>query len=260
VGIFFAICLLHRLVTRPAAPVGVAGLDVGVSKFFSIFLACILIGVALSALSHFLLVKIFKLEESGNGQTLRLFVMQLIIVGLAIAAARRWKIFSRDRSRHTNYHLEVIGSAIYNSGVLIPMVYICVVIWKQCLDMLGVAVQTQEVVKILQGATGNYRILFLVQAVIFTPIFEEIFFRGFIYKSLKSITVGSIANLLTALLFAVLHGNILSFVPLFAMSVGLVNVYERNGDIREPMLIHSFFNAANAIFIIGEAASHGTIG
>jgi membrane protease YdiL (CAAX protease family) len=231
----------------------------GVASFFLIFPAYILINVVLAALVHFVSMKFeFSMaEKSGNVQTIKLFVIQGISVLLVLWGACRWKLFRCDAPRHARSPIKFLGSAIYNAGVLIPLVCICAAIWEYCLGQLTIPRKEQVAVEICRNASGNCLVLFAIQAAVFAPIIEEIFFRGFTYRALKGMTTGRVANIATAFMFALLHNNIYLFLPLFAMSMLLVNVYERSGNIREPILIHSFFNATNMIIILCGAAFHG---
>ena len=87
---------------------------------------------------------------------------------------------------------------------------------------------------------------------IIAPIFEEIVFRGLFYKALKNFTPFIHASLISSIVFALIHKNILSFTILFTLSLFLTWIYERTNSILYPILAHSLFNLTTIIFILVE--------
>ncbi|MFP6900531.1 MAG: CPBP family intramembrane glutamic endopeptidase, partial [Opitutales bacterium] len=57
------------------------------------------------------------------------------------------------------------------------------------------------------------RIAFL--AIVFSPLTEELFFRGILYRILKSVLNMGPAMFITSFAFALAHLNLLAFIPLF---------------------------------------------
>jgi len=49
----------------------------------------------------------------------------------------------------------------------------------------------------------------------------------------------------TAGLFALIHFNLLTFLPLMALALVLTYLYERTNNLLAPIAAHSFFNALN---------------
>lgn len=88
-------------------------------------------------------------------------------------------------------------------------------------------------------ATG----ILLAGAVILAPITEELVFRGFIYRFLKSKTSTLAAQVLSGALFALIHVNLLSFLPLVVLGILLARAYEKSGNILVPICFHACFNA-----------------
>ena len=87
-------------------------------------------------------------------------------------------------------------------------------------------------------------------AVVAAPLFEELFFRGFAYPVLKQ-RLGAVAALVTvSVVFALIHFNLPSMAPLFALSLGLGVVYELTGSLVAPIVMHALFNAANVAMLL----------
>lgn len=92
----------------------------------------------------------------------------------------------------------------------------------------------------------------LLDVLVIAPIVEEIIFRGYLYRLLKSKIPIAFSMIISSTLFAIIHFNILSYTLLFVLSIFLTYIYERNGSIVCPIIIHFLFNLMMCIFIIYE--------
>ena len=90
----------------------------------------------------------------------------------------------------------------------------------------------------------------LLQVLIIAPVVEEIIFRGYIYRILKTKVPIMFAIIISSILFSFIHYNVLSFILLFVLSIFLTYIYERNGSIMCPIIIHSLFNLIMSALII----------
>ena len=96
--------------------------------------------------------------------------------------------------------------------------------------------------------------LFVVIAVVFAPLFEEIFFRGFVYKGLRNSWGWWPAALGSAAVFSMAHLQLTVFVPIFALGVALAWVYERTGSLWTSIAMHAIFNGlAVLVWALGVA-------
>ena len=85
-----------------------------------------------------------------------------------------------------------------------------------------------------------YYSLFL--AAIFGPIFEEIFFRGFLYPIVKQRAGVSVALAVSAGFFALIHDSTFAFWPVFVLGLGLAVLYEKRGSLLASMTLHITHN------------------
>ncbi|MBL7085186.1 MAG: CPBP family intramembrane metalloprotease [Candidatus Omnitrophica bacterium] len=81
-----------------------------------------------------------------------------------------------------------------------------------------------------------------IMVVILGPIVEEAFFRGFAYNAIKRKWGTSKAALLTAVVFAGLHGTLIGFLPIMALGLLLVYMYEKTGSLVSSITIHILHN------------------
>ena len=86
-----------------------------------------------------------------------------------------------------------------------------------------------------------------VAVIVVAPVTEELFFRGFFYRALRSRMIVFWAALIDGLLFGSLHFQSLesaaSIVPVIAVfGFGQCLVYERTGSIFAVIAVHASFN------------------
>ncbi|MBE3581502.1 MAG: CPBP family intramembrane metalloprotease [Thermoanaerobacteraceae bacterium] len=81
------------------------------------------------------------------------------------------------------------------------------------------------------------------------PLTEELYFRGFLYPILKA-RYGLLAGqILSSLVFALLHFDWLRFLPLAMGGLGLVYLYERSGSLITPVVAHGTWNTIMILII-----------
>jgi len=143
--------------------------------------------------------------------------------------------------------------------MLLPLVWLSSMLWSGVLSILRAlglveAFEPQPLITLFQAGGELLPILLLVaMAVIVAPIVEEIIFRGCIYRFLKSQMTLLPAQMLSGAFFALLHGNLMSFLPLVVVGILLARVYEKSGSIGVAIWFHAFFNAfsLSMLFITG---------
>lgn len=87
----------------------------------------------------------------------------------------------------------------------------------------------------------------ITTTVIFAPIFEEWLCRGMILRGLLQKTKPVWAICISALAFALIHGNIWQGIPAFILGILFGYVYYRTGSLKLTMLMH-LTNNAFAVF------------
>ena len=110
--------------------------------------------------------------------------------------------------------------------------------------VIGKGEQLQEVVRTLIGTDNpTLKAILAITAIIIAPLVEEIIFRGYLYPVIKRYSGCLFAAIMTSLLFAIVHGNLPSIVPLFILALILTFAYETTGCLWVPIATHSLFNA-----------------
>ncbi|MBW4526562.1 MAG: CPBP family intramembrane metalloprotease [Phormidium tanganyikae FI6-MK23] len=108
----------------------------------------------------------------------------------------------------------------------------------------------------LEGRDPIALILFFVTAAIAAPLFEEIFFRGFLLASLTKYFSTWQAILLSGLIFAIVHLSLSEVAPLTVLGIILGFVYTRTQNLMASVLLHALWNSGTllALFLLGSVA------
>ena len=119
------------------------------------------------------------------------------------------------------------------------------------ISLTDVTPQMQVPVQILQTNIAlSRRILFALAAIVFAPVVEEALFRGILYPLIKRRGFPRLALWGTSLLFAAIHANLMTFIPLTFFALVLVRLYEKTDNLIAPIMAHATFNAANFVILI----------
>lgn len=169
-------------------------------------------------------------------------------------------VFYFARRFYPEYYASTLSTVAYSLGqsfkyaaplfiMFLPVIWIATLIWSSGMSLLQEAglieeLPPQEIITLFQGG-GNWLAIAMLalMAMVVAPIVEEVIFRGCIYRFLKSQTNRLSAQILSGSVFALMHGNLLSFLPLVIVGVLLARVYERSGSLAVAIWFHAFFNS-----------------
>ncbi|MEC9307892.1 MAG: CPBP family intramembrane glutamic endopeptidase [Chloroflexota bacterium] len=90
---------------------------------------------------------------------------------------------------------------------------------------------------------GHLVILTFIAIGVWTPITEEILFRGFIYAGLRNRWGQMQAAVFSSLLFSLAHAQLGVLLPTFVMGMALTFLYIRTKSIWPCILAHTLNNA-----------------
>ena len=96
------------------------------------------------------------------------------------------------------------------------------------------------------------RIAFGFMVIIAAPLAEEGLFRGVFYPAMRRHGFPNAAMWVTSLAFALIHFNVLIFIPLVVLAIVLVKLYERTGNLLACIACHATFNAFNFVMLFTE--------
>jgi membrane protease YdiL (CAAX protease family) len=84
--------------------------------------------------------------------------------------------------------------------------------------------------------------MFTLVAVILAPVFEEILFRGFLFRGLANSFGWVWGAVLSAVIFGVAHLQLDVFLPLAALGFVLAWAYHKTGSLWTTITMHALFN------------------
>lgn len=110
----------------------------------------------------------------------------------------------------------------------------------------GGDMEPQEITRYFTQAVEQHnwgRILLATgMAALVAPLTEEFLFRGYFYGTLRRHLGALPALLLVSALFASIHLNLGTLLPLFVLAACLTLAYERTGSLWTPICMHALFN------------------
>jgi uncharacterized protein len=89
-----------------------------------------------------------------------------------------------------------------------------------------------------------------VFAVVIAPVAEEFVFRGMFYPFVKQFGSPRLAFFGVSALFAEIHFDMGTLVPLFALALALTWLYEKTDNLLAPITAHALFNATNLALLL----------
>ena len=113
--------------------------------------------------------------------------------------------------------------------------------------LAGVKLADQPIVEFLSGGGGSLAAKSIVVLLVVgeAPLLEEPVFRGIMFRGFaRSMPVWA-AMLLSGFVFALVHLNAATFIPLWFIGVVFAWLYAKTGTILAPMLVHFIFNLVN---------------
>jgi len=119
--------------------------------------------------------------------------------------------------------------------------YAIIMVHNALLYFLGVGTQGEAIMKML--AELDSPVWFFLVAVVFAPLVEEIFFRGFLFQGLRQRYGWINAMLLSSAVFAAAHLDLVVLIPTFILGNVLAYVYHRSNSVWPGILLHFLINA-----------------
>lgn len=187
-----------------------------------------------------------KITDVLNGKMGLLQSIATIVSGIICTGLIMLFIRARKRAGIKEYlGLNKIGwkTALLALGVVIGLIIL--------LDVIIYAIVGQSTGEGIVTDIYNTSVwppLFWIAVVIFAPLFEEAFFRGFLFEGFRQSAVGSTgAVILTAIGWALLHSlqyELVSIIWIFVLGIVMGIVRLKTRSIWSTFIMHAFVNLA----------------
>lgn len=177
------------------------------------------------------------------GTLMGLTIAVVLLTGLYLIALRPFRL-SWDqvgiRCFPSSYWGKIFIWFVIKMGLSIAAVIIT--------GYLGNPVDNSKTEALREQVNGLTVFIGILSAGIISPVYEEIFYRGFIYRWLRTRTGKGIALLVSSLIFTAAHYPTLNTMPVnFISGVIFAWTYERSGSVWPAILIHGAFNSIAVI-------------
>uniref|UniRef100_UPI003F490AC7 CPBP family intramembrane glutamic endopeptidase n=1 Tax=Niallia taxi TaxID=2499688 RepID=UPI003F490AC7 len=174
-----------------------------------------------------------------SGTLIGLIMSIIFMVGLYFFAIRpnklSWKEVGLKRFS-ANYWQAIIGWTFVLIVISIAMLVVMEL-------LLGVGSENSKTESLQSRMTLLNFLIGFVSAAIISPLYEEIFYRGFLYRFLRSkygIPVGMLGS---SFIFMIVHIPTFNTLPInFVSGLLFAWTYEKSGSIVPPIIIHAIFN------------------
>ncbi len=171
----------------------------------------------------------------------------LLIINFLKQHEVRW----RDGFGFRNAHLT--KSLLIAAGVLalaLPTVLCLEQISVFVLQEIGWPLEDQRAVELIVNAKSSWLRGYLAFfAMVLAPVAEEFIFRGVLFPFIKQLGWTKLAWIGVSFLFAIIHVNAPTFVPLFVLALVFTWLYEKTDCLLAPIAAHSLFNTANLLIL-----------
>ncbi|WP_211750385.1 type II CAAX endopeptidase family protein [Paenibacillus sp. Marseille-Q4541] len=118
-------------------------------------------------------------------------------------------------------------------------------------SFLGNTVDNSKTESLRQSVTLFTIIIGIASAGIVSPVYEEIFYRGFIYRWLRTRVSMRWAIMISSLIFTLAHFPTMNAMPVnFISGVVFAWTYERTGSVVPGMIVHGVFNTIAVLLTV----------
>ncbi len=179
----------------------------------------------------------------------KFFISTLIQTGSILLAIIYFLIFKKATLGNIGFRK---GRSIFKVGVLGGLlIFILVVVIGILIELLiPMEPNLQPFAQIVLEAKNNKEFFILLSiGSILAPLGEEIYFRGLVYPVFKKKWGIKKGMLLTGAFFALLHFDLIRFIPLMVGGAGLAYLYEKTGSIFTSMLAHGTWNGIMMVLL-----------
>lgn len=245
--LFVGCLLLWRHGLGPAARAQAAVLpawDLKTSDFL-LFIWLVVCGGLLVQVAFVPVLKLAQLDSTTN----------LILAGASFHAGMLlgFGVFRllRRAPTQTPPPARVIAAGLATFAIVLPVITAASLAWQFLLNLLGIDAQPQDLVGLFADANSIPLLaLMIVVATGVAPVTEELVFRAGFFRYCRGRMPRWAALTLPSVLFAGLHANLASFVPLALLGVVFSLAYERTGRIAVPIIAHALFNLNTIVLIL----------
>jgi membrane protease YdiL (CAAX protease family) len=154
-----------------------------------------------------------------------------------------------------------MAAGVLSGWAFLPVMAGTVLLQEQAWKALGWTLEEQNLVKVAREGAPLDLALVGFFAVVVAPVFEETLFRVCLYSGLRALAGPGTAAVVSAALFALVHGTAVAYPVTFLLGLCLADLRERTGGRSAPIAMHACYNSVQMAGILAlRAAGGGTAG
>lgn len=188
------------------------------------------------------------IHPSIGQMILSAFSLQGAVLLLLVPFLRQHQVGWAEAFGFGNHWAVAVGVGLAAGCIFLPVGWLLQGLSAEVMLRLHLQPEQQQVVQTLKtDHAAAARAVFAMISIVLVPPAEESFFRGILYPWLKRTGYHRLALWATALAFAAIHANAMSFLPLTVFAVVLALLYESTDNLLAPITAHAAFNAGNML-------------
>lgn len=179
-------------------------------------------------------------------------VMDLAILGVILYFVR---VKYKQRFSAIGLKMKDAGRHIYWAllcyiAILPPLVFILLLLMWIC-KILNYQPPPQPLINLFLEEKNIWTLVFSAFIIVFIgPLVEEVFFRGFAYNAIKKKWGVKQAIVVTAVVFAAMHGLGFGLLPIMILGLLLAYSYEKTGSLIPAVTIHILHNGIMVLLLL----------
>ena len=124
---------------------------------------------------------------------------------------------------------------------LLVVAYVFVMLHNVLLVIFGVTTQGDQVFQLF-GDLDN-PIWLIGVGIVFAPLIEEVFFRGFLFGGFRQHFGWKKAALISSILFSIAHLQLITLIPTFILGYLFAYLFHKSKSIWPGIILHSLVNS-----------------
>ncbi len=218
-----------------------------------VFLAGVLVAIYFGSAQIFRFFANKEFFNSSNISNLSFIILYGIQVILMLGIVWYFVIFRRKSTlKDLGFRYYSILGTIWYSFISLLAIFLVVVLYATLMNYLfGIEAPSSKIEVLISNSSLSSQILIIVVTVI-APLSEEVFFRGFIYSAFKKSWGVNAGLFLSSFLFAVVHLEIYSFIPIMIIGWLLAYLFEKTKSLLPAIFLHGVYNLILIMSLLGE--------
>jgi membrane protease YdiL (CAAX protease family) len=217
-----------------------------------VFLTVVLVAIYFGSAKLFEILGGKQFFNSSNINNISFAVLYGIQVILMLGVVWFFAIFRRKASlRDLGLRYYSIVKTIWYSFLSLLVIFLVSFLYIFLMNSLfGMEAPSSKIEVLVENRSISSNILLVVVAIV-APFSEEVFFRGFLYSAFKKSWGINAALFLSSFLFALVHLELYSFIPLMIIGWLLAYLFEKTKSLLPAIFLHGVYNLLLILILLG---------